>query len=287
MRPPVEKTRSLLAEDAGIARTMRAILASRGKASSWSFQKASTSTLRPGLGSVSYLRISCSRPVSLPTSPLSLLKMSLELRRWEKGKDWANQLQGRRPPVGPSMKVVEFLETNMGMVEDNLGQGGNNLEEAWGNLVEEYFSGDNVPAKIPILKLSKLICTLKTAHLAILITINHTANTILIFDIVSKVIVGAIILLISLPNWLLATTALQTTPINKMPSFYFSKFCYSQSQGSRREREFSSLNLRVRDENEIFSHHLRVREKMDLILTRIREIEKSCYALLAALDNCI
>ena len=39
--------------------------------------------------------------------------------------------------------------------------------------------------------------------LAILITINHTANTILIFDIVSKVIVGAIILLISLPNWLL------------------------------------------------------------------------------------
>ena len=43
-------------------------------------------------------------------------------------------------------KVVEFLETNMGMVEDNLGQVGNNLEEAWGNLVEEYFSGDNVPA---------------------------------------------------------------------------------------------------------------------------------------------
>ena len=28
-------------------------------------------------------------------------------------------------------KVVEFLETNMGMVEDNLGQVGNNLEEAW------------------------------------------------------------------------------------------------------------------------------------------------------------
>ena len=43
-------------------------------------------------------------------------------------------------------KVVEFLETNMGMVEDKLGQVGNNLEEAWGNLVEEYFSGDNVPA---------------------------------------------------------------------------------------------------------------------------------------------
>ena len=30
-------------------------------------------------------------------------------------------------------KVVEFLDTNMGMVEDNLGQVGNNLEEAWGN----------------------------------------------------------------------------------------------------------------------------------------------------------
>ena len=41
---------------------------------------------------------------------------------------------------------MEFLETNMGMVEDNLGQVGNNLEEAWGKLVEEYFSGDNVIA---------------------------------------------------------------------------------------------------------------------------------------------
>lgn len=73
-------------------------------------------------------------------------------------------------------KVVEFLNTNMGMVEDNSGQVGNNLEEAWGNLVEEYFSGDNVPALI----------------------------------------------------------------------------CFSQSQGSRREREFCSRNLRVRDKNEIF-----------------------------------
>ena len=75
-------------------------------------------------------------------------------------------------------KVVEFVENNMGMVEDNLGQVGNNLEEAWGNLVEEYFSGDNVPAlqvNCPISKPLKLICTLKTAHLTILI---------LIFDIV-------------------------------------------------------------------------------------------------------
>ena len=43
-------------------------------------------------------------------------------------------------------QVVEFLETNMGMMEDNVGQVGNNLVVAWGNLVEEYFSGDNVPA---------------------------------------------------------------------------------------------------------------------------------------------
>ena len=36
-------------------------------------------------------------------------------------------------------KVVEFLETNMGMVEDNLCQVGNNLEKAWGNMVKEYY----------------------------------------------------------------------------------------------------------------------------------------------------
>ena len=36
-------------------------------------------------------------------------------------------------------------------------------------------------------------------------------------------------------------------------TLYFSRFSVSQSQGSRREREFCSLNLRVRDENEICS----------------------------------
>ena len=46
--------------------------------------------------------------------------------------------------------------------------------------------------------------------------------------------------------------ALQTTPTNEMLSFHFSRFCLSQSQGSRREREFCSLNLEFRDENEIF-----------------------------------
>ena len=40
--------------------------------------------------------------------------------------------------------------------------------------------------------------------------------------------------------------------INEMLSFHFSKFCLSQSQDSRREREFCPLNLEVRDENEIF-----------------------------------
>ena len=46
--------------------------------------------------------------------------------------------------------------------------------------------------------------------------------------------------------------ALQTTPTNEMLSFHFSRCCLSQSQGSRREREFCSLNLEFRYENEIF-----------------------------------
>ena len=46
--------------------------------------------------------------------------------------------QCKEVAVEKTRKVVEFLETNMGMVEDNLGQVGNNLEE--------YFSSDNVPA---------------------------------------------------------------------------------------------------------------------------------------------
>ena len=57
-------------------------------------------------------------------------------------------------------KVLEFLGTSMGMVEDNLEQVGNNLEEAWGNLVEEYFSGDDAAAlqvNCPNPKLLKLV----------------------------------------------------------------------------------------------------------------------------------
>ena len=66
-----------------------------------------------------------------------------------------------------------------------------------------------------------------------------------------------------------------------MLSFYFSRFCLSQSQGSRREREFCSLNLRVRDESEIFSFKVsRSSEKqMNQNLARSREIKRSRYAL--------
>ena len=57
---------------------------------------------------------------------------------------------------------------------------------------------------------------------------------------------------------------LQTAPINEMLSFHFSRFCLSQSQGSRREREFCPLNLEVRDENEIFYQYLRVRDETEI-----------------------
>ena len=100
--------------------------------------------------------------------------------------------------------------------------------------------------------------------------------------------------------------ALQTTPINEMLSFHLSRFCLSQSQGSRREREFCSLNLEFRDENEIFlinisgfktrpryffkvscfemgtrfKNYFLTREKMNLlILTRIPWIKNSRHAL--------
>ena len=90
---------------------------------------------------------------------------------------------------------------------------------------------------------------------------------------------------------------LQTAPINEMLSFHFSRFCLSQSQGSRREREFCPLNLEVRDENEIFlsisqgsrrdrdiffqvsCFEMGLRDEINQILTRIFEIEKSRYAL--------
>ena len=91
--------------------------------------------------------------------------------------------------------------------------------------------------------------------------------------------------------------------INEMLSFHFSKFCLSQSQDSRREREFCPLNLEVRDENEIFlsisqgsrrdrdiffqvsCFEMGLRDEINLILTRIFEIEKSRYALVSDLTN--
>ena len=179
----------------------------------------------------------------------------------------------------------------MGMVEDNLGQVGNNLEEAWGNLVEEYFSGDNVPALQVNCPNPK---TFKT-HL-------HTEDSPSRYPHHHQPHCQ------HHPNlWYCvqghrrrhhpphqpaqlatgSTTALQTTPINEMLSFYFSIVFYSQSQGSRQEREFSSLNLRVRDENEIFSlnisgfetrarffsQHLRVRDESEIFSLNISGFE--------------
>ena len=75
-------------------------------------------------------------------------------------------------------KVVEFLE-----------QVGDNLEEAWGNLVEEFFNGDDTAALQVIFP--------NPMHLSNLINLN----TISIVDIMSKVVVGAFLLLISVPYW--------------------------------------------------------------------------------------
>ena len=87
---------------------------------------------------------------------------------------------------------------------------------------------------------------------------------------------------------------------NTWRNIHFSKFCLSQSQDSRREREFCPLNLEVRDENEIFlsisqgsrrdrdiffqvsCFEMGLRDEISLILMRIFEIEKSCHALRAA-----
>ena len=81
-------------------------------------------------------------------------------------------------------KVVEFLEENMGQVGDN-------LEEGWGNLVEEYFRGDDVAALQVIVPSYFPVSP-----------IANTPNIVQIFEIVSKVAVGTILLLITLPYWL-------------------------------------------------------------------------------------
>ena len=88
--------------------------------------------------------------------------------------------------------VVEFLEANMGQVGNFLEEEvvGINLEEGWGNLVEEYFSGDDVAA----LQVIVLSCSPSPK------TSQTPSNPISSF--VSKVIVGGVLILISLPYWI-------------------------------------------------------------------------------------
>ena len=152
------------------------------------------------------------------------------------------------------VEVMKRKETNMGMVEDNLGQVVNNLEEAWGNLVEEYFNVPALQVNCPNPKpLKTHLHTEDTPSRYLHHHHPHCQHHHNLWYCVqgrrrrhhpphqpAQLATGS-------------TTALQTTPINEMLSFYFSRFCVSQSQGSRREREFCSLNLRVRDENEICS----------------------------------
>ena len=125
-------------------------------------------------------------------------------------------------------KVVEFVENNMGMVEDNLGQVGNNLEESWDNLVEEYFGGDNVAAL-------QVNCPnpkpLKTHHTEDSPSRHHHHNQPHCRhhpDVVSKVVGGAIILLISLPFYWLPLPCRQHQSMKCFP-FIFS--CPEQLNG--------------------------------------------------------
>ena len=92
---------------------------------------------------------------------------------------------------------------------------------------------------------------------------------------------------------------------NTWTNIHFSKFCLSQSQDSRREREFCPLNLEVRDENEIFlsisqgsrrdrdiffqvsCFEMGLRDEISLILMRIFEIEKSRHALGPVSEVCL
>ena len=197
--------------------------------------------------------------------------------------------------VGQAMQckeVVEVMkrkETNMGMVEDNLGQVVNNLEEAWGNLVEEYFNVPALQVNCPNPKpLKTHLHTEDTPSRYLHHHHPHCQHHHNLWYCVqgrrrrhhpphqpAQLATGS-------------TTALQTTPINEMLSFYFSRFCVSQSQGSRREREFCSLNLRVRDENEICSlnisgfetrarflfQHLRVRDESEIFSFKV-----SCFEM--------
>ena len=111
-------------------------------------------------------------------------------------------------------RVVEFMETSMDMVENNLGPvpGG----EAWCNMVEEFFSGDEPTALQVICSNPKLLTAARTIPITITHTVIYQGDHLYvhhrpppsrtspstpstpIFDNVSKVVGGAILLLISL-----------------------------------------------------------------------------------------
>ena len=42
--------------------------------------------------------------------------------------------------------VVDFLQTNMEVVEDKIGQMSDSMEDGWDNMVDEYFNGENEAA---------------------------------------------------------------------------------------------------------------------------------------------
>ena len=42
--------------------------------------------------------------------------------------------------------VVDFLQTNMEVVEDKIGQMVDSMEDGWDNMVDEYFNGENEAA---------------------------------------------------------------------------------------------------------------------------------------------
>ena len=169
------------------------------------------------------------------------------------------------------VEVMKRKETNMGMVEDNLGQVVNNLEEAWGNLVEEYFNVPALQVNCPNPKpLKTHLHTEDTPSRYLHHHHPHCQHHHNLWYCVqgrrrrhhpphqpAQLATGS-------------TTALQTTPINEMLSFYFSRFCLSQSQGSRREREFCSLNLKSsRREREFCPLNLDVRDKNEIFLINI------------------
>ena len=170
------------------------------------------------------------------------------------------------------VEVMKRKETNMGMVEDNLGQVVNNLEEAWGNLVEEYFNVPALQVNCPNPKpLKTHLHTEDTPSRYLHHHHPHCQHHHNLWYCVqgrrrrhhpphqpAQLATGS-------------TTALQTTPINEMLSFYFSKFClskfetrtrilFSKSQSSRWEWDFLLISQGSRRNRDIFVQTLMFRE---------------------------